>query len=197
MLTSLASQPFLIGMVEHQFREPSPISTLRVIIRYWLGVLAIGLVSILGGVLLGFVAFILGKLGPVGRIASFLLMLGIGFYWLLGTLLLWPAAIYEERFSPWRAFKAMRGLRWRALASAFLLLLPFMLPAVAIVISAWPNNFAMMIKPPLGLSLIITFVFSVASACGFALVAHLYLAQRGSSAPSTPAGAALDAAGLS
>jgi hypothetical protein len=188
VLTMLMSQPFLIGMVEHLFRQPSPITTLRVIARYWLGTFVLVLAGILLGIVIGLVFFALAQLGAAGRIVGSLLVMAAWFYFSPGVLLVWPMAVYEERFSPFRAFRAMRGYRWRALASLFLLMLPFFVPLVAIAFADGPQGaFLLFLTAPLGLTLLITFAFSIGSACTFALVTHLYLSQRDGALPGVAA----------
>ncbi|WP_119781596.1 hypothetical protein [Oleomonas cavernae] len=198
VLTTLTSQPFLIGMVEHVFRQPSPITTLRVIARYWLGTFALILTGILLGIVVGLVFLALAQLGPVGRITGSLLIITACFYFGPGLLLIWPMAVYEERFSPFRAFQAMRGYRWRAFASIFLLMLPFFVPLFATVFANGPQGAILLfLTPPLGLTLLLTFAFSIGSAGSLALATHLYLSQRGDASPGAAAIPAWDATGLS
>lgn len=198
VLTMLMSQPFLIGMVEHLFRQPSPITTLRVIARYWLGTFVLVLAALLFGIAIGLVVFVLGQVGVLGRILGALLAIGGGFYLGSGLLLIWPMAVYEERFSPFRAFQAMRGYRWRAFASVFLLMLPFIVPVLAVISAGGPQQaFLLIATAPLGMTLLITFAFSIGSACTFALVTHLYLSQRHGALPGAAATPAWDASGLS
>ncbi len=120
---ALVFQPFAIGMVEHVFRRPSPNTTWVVFARHLWASFIITLMF-LPPMLVGYA--LVGAAGVLGLLLAPVIFI-VSTYFQLGFALIWPFAVYAERFSIFEAYRAMSGNRIRVLLAQFLIVFPLVL----------------------------------------------------------------------
>lgn len=177
LLSLLLTMPFQIAMVEHLFQRPSPIGTVQVVARYAIGlVVMIILAGILGTIGGGLLAA-LWQMGPAVAIITGIPAALAILYFALGSIMIWPAAVFAPSFSPFRAFGVARGVRWRLFLALLLVAMPYIVIALSVVLVLGPGFAARLQNLSLTGKILLTLLTSFTSVCAISPVTALYLWQ--------------------